>query len=166
MYPRALIFRTPSGEYRPATTPVAFFILELLGGVIAAFVFTIMHAQGYGSSISGTSKYDAEFVGTFVLVVTVGADPFRLADSRFAGQESLLPPFACVGNLRVVHTSRVGVGFRHWYSPPATKGACRYEGNKDASVSCTPHHSSRTRSGSSSSSLALGTRYAMWFKLA
>ena len=112
MYPRALIFRTPSGEYKPATTPVAFFILELLGGVIAAFVFTIMHAQGYGSSISGTSKYDAEFVGTFVLVVTVGADPLRLADSRFAGQESLLPPFACVGNLRVVHTSRVGVGFR------------------------------------------------------
>ena len=103
-----LIFSTPSGEYGPATTPVAFFILELLGGVIAAFVFTIMHAQGYGSSISGTSKYDAEFVGTFVLVVTVGADPFRLADSRFAGQESLLPPIACVGNLLVVHTSRVG----------------------------------------------------------
>ena len=31
---------------------------------------------------------------------------------RFAGHESLLPPIACVGNLWVVHTSRVGVGFR------------------------------------------------------
>ena len=41
--PEPLVFSTPSGEYKPTTTLVAFFILELLGGVIAAFVFTITY---------------------------------------------------------------------------------------------------------------------------
>ena len=65
-------FRHTLWGVRTDTTLGAFFVLELLGGVIVAFVFTITHAQGYRSSISGTSKYVAEFVGTFVLVVTVG----------------------------------------------------------------------------------------------
>merc|ERR1719401_2114359 len=52
---------------------VAFVLMELLGGVLAAAVFWITHPQERGQDApTSLAKLTCEFVGTFMLVFTVG----------------------------------------------------------------------------------------------
>lgn len=62
------------GVIPPVTNWIIFVIAELVGGIFAAGVFSLTHHREYEQSgtLVNASKYICEFVGTFVLVFTVG----------------------------------------------------------------------------------------------
>mmetsp|Transcript_1302 Transcript_1302/g.3445 ORF Transcript_1302/g.3445 Transcript_1302/m.3445 type:complete len:454 (-) Transcript_1302:62-1423(-) len=83
---------------------VVFLIWELIGAALAAVLFKVVRPEEFGGEKGPAAELASEFLGTYMLVVTVGLNVMgRTPDGAFSIAASLMSMIYALGNVSGAH---------------------------------------------------------------